>query len=222
MLQGLTQVEEMLISAVMPIMSIYRLPQGQYGYSGHVINLPQDVISFTNNLPRLPSQLDVLVVRKEGANQTHRDFQVRRSVVLQALQWLIAHNKYYCANNVHINQHALAQLPQDGTLPNISSIKLQEREPVEQQPSLSNDDPACSDHLAQSFVPIAARSLTEQESIRQAVQDRPSYQPPTTSAMWPTIGGTPINEFTTEDYFSYAFPTLFPTGAADFSSQRRN
>ena len=33
--------EEMLISAVMPIMSVYRLPQGQYEYSGHVVNLPQ-------------------------------------------------------------------------------------------------------------------------------------------------------------------------------------
>ena len=80
-LQGLTQVEEMLISAIMPIMSIYRLPHGQYGYSGHVINLPQDVASFATSLPRLPSELDVIVVRKEGANQSHRDFRVRRSVV---------------------------------------------------------------------------------------------------------------------------------------------
>ena len=31
--QGLTQVEEMLISAVMPIMSLYKLPHGQYDYS---------------------------------------------------------------------------------------------------------------------------------------------------------------------------------------------
>ena len=46
-LQGLTQVEEMLISAILPIMSVYRLPHGQYGYSGHVINLPQDTASFT-------------------------------------------------------------------------------------------------------------------------------------------------------------------------------
>ena len=29
---GLTEVEEMLISAVILIMSVYRLPQGQYGY----------------------------------------------------------------------------------------------------------------------------------------------------------------------------------------------
>ena len=63
--------EEMLISAVMPIMSLYRLPQGQYGYTGHVVNLPQDV---AQSVPRLPSDLDVIVVRREGANQTHRDF----------------------------------------------------------------------------------------------------------------------------------------------------
>ena len=53
-LQGLTQVEEMLISAVMPMMSLYRLPLRQYGYSGHVVNLPQDVAMFVTSLPRLP------------------------------------------------------------------------------------------------------------------------------------------------------------------------
>lgn len=94
-LQGLTQVEEMLISAVMPIMSIYRLPHGQYSYSGHVINLPQNIASFATSLPRLPSDLDVVIVRKEGANQSHRDFQVRRQVVHRALQWLLTHNIYY-------------------------------------------------------------------------------------------------------------------------------
>ena len=59
--------EEMLVSAIMPIMLIYRLPLGQYGYTGHVINLPQDVISFAHSLP---SELDVLVVRKEK-DQSH-------------------------------------------------------------------------------------------------------------------------------------------------------
>ena len=87
--------------AVMPIMSVYRLPQGQYGYSGHVVNLPQDVASFVQSLPRLPSELDVIVVRKEGANQSHRDFRVRRAVVHRALQWLVTHNQYYFANNLY-------------------------------------------------------------------------------------------------------------------------
>jgi len=70
-LQDLTQVEEMLISPVMPIMSVYRLPLVQYGYSGHVFNLPQDVASFVHSLPRTPSQLDVVVVRREGAAGFH-------------------------------------------------------------------------------------------------------------------------------------------------------
>ena len=65
----------MLVSAVM-LMSIYRLPLSQYGYTGHVINLPQDVVSFANSLPRVPSELDVLVVRKDS-EQSHRDFRVR-------------------------------------------------------------------------------------------------------------------------------------------------
>ena len=102
----------MLISRVLPIMSLYRLPHGQYAYSGHVINLPQDVASFVNSLPRLPSELDVIVVRKEGASDSHRDFRVRKSVVLVALQWLLANNKYY--RSVHINPDALALLPEDG------------------------------------------------------------------------------------------------------------
>ena len=83
----------MLISAVMPIMSICRLPQDQYGYSGHVVNLPQDVASFAQSLPRLPSDLDIIVIRKEGANLGHRDFPVRRGVVDRALQWLVTHNR---------------------------------------------------------------------------------------------------------------------------------
>ena len=72
--QALTQVEEMLISAMMPLMLVYRLPHGEYCYSGHVINLLQDVVSFTSNFPRDPSQLDLIVVRKEVPNESHQDF----------------------------------------------------------------------------------------------------------------------------------------------------
>ena len=82
----------------MPIKSIYCLPLGQYGFSGHVINLPQDVISFAHYLPRLPSELDVLVVKKEQG-QSHHDFRVRCVVVQEALQWLLGNNKYYTTHS---------------------------------------------------------------------------------------------------------------------------
>ena len=184
----------------------------QYGYTGHVINLPRDVMSFANRLPRLPSNL----VRKEGVDQSHRDFRVRRSVVHHALQWLTM-NIYYRANHIHIDEDALAQLPHDGNL-NISSIAV-ETPPTSDQ--MSDDDPYDA-HLARSFVPVATRSMTEQEAVQQPVQrqsDHPSASP-TSTVMWPSSEGIPINEFTTEGCFACAFPTLYPTGAADFVGQQ--
>ena len=209
--QGLTQVEEMLISAVMPVMSIYRLPHGQYGYKGHIINLPQDVSAFATSLPRLPSELDIVLVRKEG---THHDFRVRKLVVLRALKWLKQHNKYY--RNIEINLDALNLLPDDGELPGkygltVSHDKVEEEE--EEEEELSDDkDP----HDASTFVPGVARKLTEQENIRKSISERQSEP----TIPWPEKGDAPINEFNTEGYISCAFPTLLPTGAADFLAPR--
>ena len=102
----------MLISAVIPIISIYRLPHGQYGYKGHVINLPQDITTFATSLPRLPKELDKLTVRKDGSDSTHCDFKVRKAVVFNALLWLKQHNKYY--QKICIDYTALDDLPEDG------------------------------------------------------------------------------------------------------------
>jgi len=73
---------------------------------------------FAHSLPREPSELDVLVVRKDS-EQSHRDFRVRRPVVQGALTWLLENNRYYRANAVHLNEDTLQQLPEDGNLTNI-------------------------------------------------------------------------------------------------------
>ena len=109
----------MLISRVLPIMSVYRLPHGQYAYGGHVINLPQDINTFVNTLPCSPSTLDILIVRREGAAESHKDFKVRQSVVLCALQWLVENNVFY--RDVTIDSTIVAQLPVDGDLTSILS-----------------------------------------------------------------------------------------------------
>ena len=64
----------------------------------------------------------MIIVRKEGAADTHRTFHVRRSMVLGALQWLLANSKYYCS--VHINPDALATLPEDGDLSILRLVTL--------------------------------------------------------------------------------------------------
>ena len=171
-----------MIPAVMPI---YRLPHGQYRYSRHVINLPQDVTSFASSLPRLPSELDVTVVRKEGASQSHRDFPVRRGVVHQALQWLVTHNQYCRAQHVCIDVNALAHLPQDGNLSHFTSITVES--PATESPA--TESPANESPAAMS--PAAMSPATESPAAMSPVTESPATtdQPDTTTVihMMPTF-----------------------------------
>ena len=162
----------MLISAVLSIKSLYRLPHGQYGYSGHVINLPQDVASFVNSLPRLPSNLDVIIVRREGSAQSHRDFRVRRSVVLGALQWLIQNNKYY--RSVTIDSDALALLPEDGNISGLCAVTLDTADEEEQleAPVAQDEDPVtnCQTKLLGQDLEIVAYERSKVTNSPRKIQ----------------------------------------------------
>ena len=63
-------------------------------------------------------------------------------------------------------------------------------------------------HLSTSFVPSIYYTAKESVSLWQSLQDLQSGS--SHSLMWPTIGGAPINEFTTEGYFSMVFPPCSP------------
>ena len=156
----------MLASAIMPVMSIYKLPHGQYGYSGSVINFPQDVKSFGTTLPRLPSEIDILVVRMEK-EQTHRDFHVMRRVVEEALTWLLANNIYYRKIGVSLDQDALACLPEDGDLSDLPSIQPS----VHSQGEVTSNDTTGEEQYSSSFVTNAAPPATEREVIQQGMQE---------------------------------------------------
>ena len=129
---------------------------------------------------------------------SHCDFRVRRSVVHRALNWLVTHNQYYRSNHVHIDVNALEQLPHDGNLSQLTAITVESAiteppatkipatgPPVADTPATSEDP--YSAHLPQSFVPIATRSMTEQEAVHQSVQERqlsPSTSSSPATMMW--------------------------------------
>ena len=137
----------------------------------------------------------------EGAVHSHSDFRVRRSVVHGALNWLVTHNQYYRSNHVHIDVNALEQLPHDGNLSQLTSITVESAiteppatntpatgPPVADTPATSEDP--YSAHLPQSFVPIATRSMTEQEAVHRSVQERqlsPSTSSSPATMMWPLL-----------------------------------
>lgn len=139
--------------------------------------------------------------------------------MLRALQWWLANNRYY--RNIQINPNALAMLPEDGDLTGLHSVTLNSTTKDPELPSVQEQDPY-NTFISASFVPSTAQRMTEQETVRQSVQKRQSHlQPVVPPALsWPHSGSTPINEFNTEAYISCAFPTLSPTGAADFVAPR--
>jgi len=62
----LTQVEEILIAQVNPILQVTHACGGQYKYSGHTISFPQYISSIVKMLPRRVKQRDFLIVRRGG------------------------------------------------------------------------------------------------------------------------------------------------------------
>ena len=98
----------MLVLAVMQIMSIYWLPQ----VSMDTADMSSTSLRMSPHfpiLPRLPSELDVIIVRKEGTDQSHRHFHVRTSTTGLA---------------VCIDGNTLDQLPEDGNLTQLRVIAI--------------------------------------------------------------------------------------------------
>jgi len=128
---------------------------------------------------------------------------------VQDLTWLLE-NQYYRANAVHLNEDTLQQLPEDGNLPTFDLFTW-----VIHQPESPEDQYRA--HLSTSFVPNATQQRTEQEKVQQSLQVLQSGSSHT--LMWPTIGGAPINKFTTEGYSAWPSP---PYSTADFLGHRHN
>ena len=62
--------------------------------------------------------------------------------------------------------------------------------------------------------------LLERELREYIAEQIGNADPPlSTPVRWPTQDPEPINEYNTDGYMAMAFPSLFPTGRADFRDQ---
>jgi hypothetical protein len=113
-LQGLTLTEERLIARGHPIASIVKLRPHGASYQrlqGHIIVLPQEPGALLDILPsaeiNLPDKIKVIWFgdRVPTAEDLEPCLEVRKAVVLRALQWLRLYNKLY--RHIAINQELL-------------------------------------------------------------------------------------------------------------------
>lgn len=175
----------MLISPVILMILIYRLPHDQNGYNGHIINLPQDISTFVDRLPWHLNGLDVIVVKEQNSSESHNDFQVRSKVV-SGLQWVVANNIYF--RNATVDDEIILSYQTMATLSTVTFPVVKSDEP---DPSTLPEDP----YTVRTFVPGLHQSRTEAENVRQSLEQ-------SSTVMWPNRDQHPINEFNMEGYFS--------------------
>ena len=133
--------------------------------------------------------------------------------MLTSLQWLIASNIYF--KDVTINHKNLLALSENDHLTNIPTISVSNSDTCFKQPNpyATTTSDHHSSELYRTFIPSVHQTRTEEENIRQSLQQ-------TTTVPWPARGENPLNEFQSEGYITHAFPVLFPTGAAEVLAAR--
>ena len=195
-LQGLTQTEEMLIARALPMMRVYVKPGGQRGYSGHCINLPQRVEELASKLPCYPKDLAIIVVQMKGKNNSTKDMKVRRTVVHDALMWLLTHNPLY--KELEVDREALNSLPENGVPQDFITFDTEEEHDSGCENNnrtlndASNDDQVYNETTEMSsFLPLAEQQQQEIQAIRNELSEQQPLQ-------WPSEeGANPLNEYDT-------------------------
>ena len=239
-LPALTQVEEMVIARSHIQMMVYRVRGHQYHYSGHCVSFMQNIVKTVDTLPSLPSELDIVLLRPSDQivqadsryqRQFRADFRVRKRCILIWLQFLQLHHPDY--RLISISLPRLSALPEDGDISaKLATIIEDPLQPVPAPTQAPVPDPTVPDPTqqpipdelptvnSQSMVLNLDITATEFDLIQQAL-DTNQNAVRNNGIPAPSIRSTPLDEASgTDKLFAMAFPTLYPTGQADFNSPR--
>ena len=226
-LSNLSVIEQQLISRISPCINIHMLKHGGIASNGHCVTFPQKVNEPAKIFLRLPEEINIIKVRKQGKKDTCKDFQVRRYTVQNALTWLKNNNRAY--KDIEICENRLQRLPIDGECDEIATVLFSEDtgHSNDQGPAAEQTDPGAIDGASNSCVLLPDQHVNIQNEVQNIVQDVlgenasvTKNKKGTVTIPWPTRGDVPLSEYSTLNFFTLAFPALFPYGSADFFSNR--
>ena len=173
------------------------------------------------------------IVRRQGKDDTHKDFRVRRYRVERALRFLKDNNLAY--SDIVIDGARIENLPEDGELPNLRTVEFSETEHmVDQGPApqqlvagetdVSNDSAVSGVILTAPGVKVQAQIEASMHQVvsepREVESDEAQEGRERPVIPWPTTDSTPASEFSSPYFFTMAFPCLFTYGKGDFHINR--
>lgn len=247
-LPELTQTEEQLIARVHIFIDVKLIRGQQYKYSKHCVSFLRDTGSLFSQLPRLPKEVDIIVLRpKKISNNAHairtfrREMTVRRAVVEKWLRFLIQNHPGY--RDLQIDYERLAQLPEDGDVGDqVTILDVDDVEPQAMEQALSGEGAQEVDDEDDAFEEVAAAPNTigahadlhrlraqlagggqenpEQPPVR-AVPREGANAPARNFIELPGIRSTPLIDFNQRvALISLAMPSLMPRAEGEFTNPR--
>ena len=190
-LQGLRWLEQIAISHLIPVQTIYYLKyNGATASKGHCVFIPNNVQRVANVLPNM--DCDVIVLKPIGFNISRKEeFQIRVEKVRSALVWLKANNPLY----------ADIEISEDINFTDF--IRVIEYQPnaaeLAQQPHDGNDNLDFDENI---FIPDT--KIEDQNLVNEILNHQEARR-------------RPVSEYKTPGIFAKSFPTLFPTGVGDMT-----
>ena len=165
----MSDAEQMLIARLPPTVHVHMLKQGGIASRGHCIAFPQAMQEPATILPRLPGEVDIIRVRRQGKDDSHKDFQVEG-----VLRWLEDNNPAYA--DVVIDKACLQNLPTDGELPNLRTVEFCEtaEQMDDQGPALQQLDAGetdCTDDSTVSGVILPQPGVNVQAQVEAALNE---------------------------------------------------
>jgi len=216
-LEEMTQIEEMLISPIVPVMSVYRLSGGQLVNSGYCASFHQDIQPVTDQLPRLPSEVSIIIIQKKDKQNLNKDFICNRYRLQRILKFILEFNETWKTLGIQFNQANWNQLPDNG-IPNGLNIIYENETKNETSNETQTDkgpeiidteDEENDEHNTHRYIEIDVDEAQQIDKIRAKINI------PVQNA------SNPVNEFEQNSLLTLAFPKLFPLGKADPTNKQR-
>lgn len=182
--EDLTMIEEQLISPISAIMSIFRMKGGQLFSNGYCANFIKDIEPLCKILPRMPSEVSLLVILKKDNNLNNKEFIVNRQRVEIVLRYLCNSNDLWKSHGIKISEENLLNLPVNGIPVEINELVDDDNYSTGNNGPVLPDNETNDDELhdIHTYVDVDRQELRESEKIKAKIQ-------------FPFINPEPINEY---------------------------
>jgi len=244
-LANLTWIEEALVARGHLVGKVVRLQNRYSSYAaakGHLVLVPQDTCRLLDLLPLSPESLaDTIRVVWVGDTEPSRaslrqTLTVRKQKVYDGLKWLCLHHEDY--RHVSINENELDQWPDvfivDSLIDTMGRMRSSELEDTSRSEYGVED---VDNNLIHGNLPLTssvildvnrvsenqdAELLSEIADFQRFFQERLG----STTCGWEKVvnvvpGSSMLSDYDDEQYFTAAFPTLFPYGTGKHLQSRR-